>query len=151
MGKFGKFAQKLWDVERPYLDNVIYHKGYRKNLYPKGSAPPFQYASKDGLMKLYHRVETKKPAHGYVSAYRKRNEHTAPLPPGRKPGSHKPMTKNYEHPLRGPVSKKSFKNYGPSKPIASAAAPAKKRVMTDAQLAKKIMTSKLTPGSKLKK
>lgn len=96
----GKFAKKLWDLERPYLDNVLYHKGFKKNVYPKGSAPPLSYASKQGLMKLYHRAEVKKPAKGHVRRYRKENESSAAMPPGRKPGTTKPMTSNYKQPIQ---------------------------------------------------
>lgn len=105
----GKFTKKLWDLERPFLDNVLYQKGFKKNLYPSGSSPPQQYNSKKGLMRLYNRVETKIPAKGHVRRYRKENESSKPLPPGVRPRSGKRMVKMYKDPIRVTPKKKVVK------------------------------------------
>lgn len=146
MVKYGKFAQKLWNLERPFLDNVLYHKGFKKNLYPAGSRPPSSYASKRGLMQLYNRVETKIPAKGHISRYRKENESSKPLPPGRKPRSDKQMVKMYKAPIPTPKRPKK----APPPPPAPRSS-TRKRTMSDAQLAKKIMGSNLKPGTSLRK
>jgi len=165
MGKFGKFSQQLWNIERPELDNIAYRKGFKKNPYPPGSAPPLNYASKRGLMELFDIVENKKPVKGNVSRYRKANEHTRPFPPARKPGTTKTMSKAYDYPLPIPKSKRSSSKRvvdpgldpGSTKQSkarynrAKNGAPATKRALTDAQLAKRIMGSNLKPGTKLRK
>lgn len=81
------------------LAHIIHEKGFKKNPFPKGFKKPrfvknFKYA-----LALMDAVERKKPAQGHVARYRKKYEHTKPLPRSTNPKTNKPQAVRYKNPI----------------------------------------------------